>query len=165
MRPPTPRAVVAPLPNSALPSADWADSYEIAVRGRAWTALQAATATMECAPGWVRWLLAVRNRAGALFGLKSAELQVGDRGAAGVFPVLSASDHQAVLGFDDHHLDFRIVVDVRPPEGPGQIIRMTTLVHRKNLLGRLYLFAITPFHKIIVRTLLSAFGRQASTIS
>lgn len=73
----------------------------------------------------------------------------------GTFPLLHSDDREAVVGYDDRHLDFRIVVDVREGPADSQIIGMTTLVRRRNLFGRLYLAAVMPFHKAIVPTLLA----------
>jgi hypothetical protein len=66
-----------------------------------------------------------------------------------MFPVLSTSDHQVVLGFDDWHLDFRIVMEAAESK-QGTRLRATTLVRRKNLFGRLYIALVGPFHRMIV---------------
>ena len=58
-----------------------------------------------------------------------------------------------MAGFDDHHLDFRVVVDVTT-SGEGQQVTTTTLVRTHNRLGRAYLAIILPFHRLIVRTML-----------
>jgi len=155
-----PHRVSAVLPDDRLPRADWADRYEIDVPGGCLTPIQAAGRTLGHAPSWVRRLLALRNRIVSLFGLKGAEMRMGEKNAVGVFPVLSQGDKEAVLGFDDSHLDFRIVVDVRPNGSSGQTVGVTTLVFRKNLFGRVYIAAITPFHRLIVRTLLSGLARS-----
>jgi hypothetical protein len=60
-----------------------------------------------------------------------------------------------VAGFNDHHLDFRVVVDV----AAGEQVTATTLVKTHNFLGRLYLAIVLPFHRLIVRSMLRrAFG-------
>ncbi len=79
--------------------------------------------------------------------------------------MVSATDERVVLGFDDRHLDFRIVIDVMADRPSGQTLSVMTLVHRNNLLGRLYLAAVMPFHKMIVRTMLSGIGRRALAFS
>jgi hypothetical protein len=86
--------------------------------------------------------------------VKTSEAEIGG------FPVVSASDDRVVLGFDDRHLDFRIVIDVMADRPSGQTLSVMTLVHRNNLLGRLYLAAVLPFHKLIVRRMLSGIGRR-----
>lgn len=149
-----PRAVAISLPSRHLPDADWADRFELALDGKGVTAAEAAERSLGRSPRWVRVLLGLRNRIVSVVGLKSAAPS-GRLGLIGAFPVVSKSDDEVVLGFDDKHLDFRIVVDVRAGSAVNQIVGVTTLVRRHNTLGRVYLMAVTPFHKAIVPTLLS----------
>ena len=103
----------------------------------------------------------VRNLVVAPFGLKrSGAADKGKLGMIGLFPVLSEAPEQLVAGFNDSHLDFRVVIDVTAAgSGPGQQVTATTLVRTHNWLGRSYLAVIKPFHRLVVRTLL----RQAAT--
>ena len=90
----------------------------------------------------------------APFGLKTSG--AGEKAAGGligIFPVLSETPDRLVAGFDDHHLDFRVVVDV-VAAGQGQQVTATTLVRTHNFLGRAYLAIILPFHRLVVRALL-----------
>lgn len=137
-----PRAVAVSLPNRHLPEADWADRFELALDGKGVTAAEAAERSLGRSPRWIRELLRLRNRMVSLVGLKSAAPRPGRFGLVGAFPVLSKTDDEVVLGFDDKHLDFRIV-------------GVTTLVRRHNTLGWVYLAAVIPFHKVIVPTLLA----------
>ncbi len=82
-----------------------------------------------------------------------AQSEASAGGAIGIFPVLSETPDRLVAGFDDHHLDFRVVVDVAA-SGQGQQVTATTLVRTHNLFGRAYLAVILPFHRLIVRTML-----------
>jgi len=150
-----PRAVAVSLPNRHLPEADWADRFELALDGKGVTAAEAAERSLGRSPRWIRELLRLRNRMVSLVGLKSAAPRSGRFGLVGAFPVLSTTDDEVVLGFDDKHLDFRIIVDVRAGSAVNQIVGVTTLVRRHNTLGWVYLAAITPFHKVIVPTLLA----------
>ncbi|CAN7314419.1 DUF2867 domain-containing protein [Pararhizobium sp. LjRoot238] len=152
------------LPHPALPLADWADCYELRVQGRALTARSAAERTLGDFPAWVRALMWLRNAAVRPFGLKGSG-PPNTREMIGIFPILSRSDEQMVLGFDDAHLDFRIVVDVHPARETGQTVSVTTLVRRKILLGKLYLAVITPFHRLIVRTMLDRLSGPAVVAS
>ena len=72
-----------------------------------------------------------------------------------MFPVILSTPTQSVMGFDDRHLDFRIVVETETLPDRQTAVRMMTLVKRHNLLGRFYLAAIMPFHKLIVANTLS----------
>ena len=67
--------------------------------------------------------------------------------------MLSETPERLVAGFDDHHLDFRVVVDVTT-SGQRQQVTTTTLVRTHNWFGRAYLAIILPFHRLIVRTML-----------
>jgi Protein of unknown function (DUF2867) len=58
-----------------------------------------------------------------------------------------------VAGFDDHHLDFRVVVDVSPVKG-GREVTATTLVLTHNWVGRAYLTIILPLHRQIAKTII-----------
>ncbi|HEV7308612.1 DUF2867 domain-containing protein [Ensifer sp.] len=154
-----PRAVAVPLPNRHLPNADWADRFELALDGKGMTAAEAAELSLGRSPRWVRNLLRLRNGAVSIIGLKTAAPGPGRLGLVGAFPVLERSDDEVVLGLDDKHLDFRIVVDVRAGSAVNQIVGVTTLIRRHNALGRVYLAAVMPFHKMIVPTLLANVGR------
>jgi hypothetical protein len=100
-------------------------------------------------------LLILRNIAVTPFGLKRGAPIGAER--IGIFPVVSASPERVVMGFDDLHLDFRVVVDVAP-EGSGRQVTATTLVRTRNRLGRLYLAAVKPFHRVIVPMMLAQVG-------
>jgi len=53
----------------------------------------------------------------------------------GIFPVLSETPDRLIAGFNDSHLDFRVVIDVTAPEGVRQVT-LTTLVKTHNWFGR-----------------------------
>jgi hypothetical protein len=137
-----------------LAGAQFVDAYRIAVEGRTLDARNAAQRMMGRSPRWVETLLSLRNALVAPFGLKtSGDGEKAAGGLIGIFPVLSETPDRLVAGFDDSHLDFRVVVDVAT-SGQGQQVTATTLVRTHNLLGRAYLAIILPFHRLIVRSLL-----------
>jgi hypothetical protein len=137
-----------------LPGAQFADAFRITVDGTALDARQAAEKMLGRGPRWIETLMRLRNRMVAPFGLKRP-LPVAPRAAdtIGRFPVVSETPHRLVAGFDDKHLDFRVVVDVAAA-GQGQSVTATTLVLTHNLLGRGYLAIILPFHRLIARAML-----------
>jgi hypothetical protein len=146
----TPRADTRPL----LAGAQFSDAFSVAVDDTALDARGAAERMLGYRPRWIAALMALRNSLVTPFGLKTPSPE--RRTAAdtvGIFPVLSETPGRLVAGFDDRHLDFRVVVDVASP-GPGRQVTATTLVETHNLLGRLYLAVILPFHRIIVRAML-----------
>jgi len=113
---------------------------------------EVAHATVGSMPPWSRLLLKGRNVVVRPFGLKPDGMADAPDSAARVdiFPILDERVDSIVLGLDDVHLNFRIVIE-RPPLTAGDQIRITTLVQRHNLFGRMYIAAITPFHKAIAR--------------
>ena len=155
------RSVSCPMPNPALPRADWGDCFEIDVPDRSLTAIQAAELALGRIPRWIRVLMNVRNRLVRIIGLKPApDNSLVPRQSIGAFPLVSKSAERVVLGLDDYHLDFRIVIDVRRSETAGSVVSCMTLVKRKNLLGWIYLGVVKPFHKVIVPAIL-VHGLQA----
>jgi hypothetical protein len=141
--------------DTPLPDADFTDAYSIQV-AEPLDALEAAR-RMDGRPRWVDGLLVPGNFAVAPFGLKRGASAGSER--IRIFPVVSASPDQVVMGFDDAHLDFRVVVEVAP-EGRGQRVTATTFVRTRNRLGRLYLAAVKPFHRVIVPAMLAQVGRK-----
>ncbi|NIZ14359.1 DUF2867 domain-containing protein [Phaeobacter sp. HF9A] len=142
------------LPGGYLAAANWADAYQT---GSRIPNLDASTAVDmmfgERPPRWILVLNGLRNRIVGLIGLKAGEISV-DQAQAGGFPILSQSEDTVVAGFDDWHLDFRIVT--RTAAGPeGSEVSLATFVRRRHWFGYLYIFLITPFHKLIVRRLLA----------
>jgi Protein of unknown function (DUF2867) len=137
-----------------LPGAQFADAFAITV-DRPIDARLAAERMLGRSPRWVSLLMRLRNRLVSPFGLKTPHPDDAAvaRATIGIFPVISESAERMVAGFDDHHLDFRVVVDV-VPEPRGQRVTATTLVLTHNLLGRTYLAVILPFHRVIVRSML-----------
>ena len=146
------------LPHGALPNADWADCWEINDATAFLTAFKVAEIALMQSPLWVRALMKARDIVVSPLGLKTSRSFSEER-KIGLFPILSETRDQIVLGFDDRHLDFRIIVDVAPIDDVRQCVRITTLVHRKIFFGKLYLAAIEPFHRLIVASALGRFHR------
>jgi len=142
-----------------LAGAQFIDAFSIAIGDTALDARHAAEKMLARGPRWIDALLALRNLIVAPFGLKtSAPNETGTADIIGLFSVLSQTPDRLVAGFNDRHLDFRVVVDVATAGG-SQNITATTLVLTHNLLGRTYLAVITPFHRLVVRAML----RQVAT--
>jgi hypothetical protein len=149
-------AEVAPQidPAALLAGAQFMDAYQLDVDGHSLDARQAAMRMMARAPRWVDALLVLRNIMVAPFGLKtSGEDRRAPRDIIGIFPVVSETPERLVAGFNDRHLDFRVVVDVAT-SGQRQSITATTLVLTHNRLGRTYLAIIMPSHRLVVRAML-----------
>jgi hypothetical protein len=141
-------------PATLLAGAQFMDAYRLDVDDENLDARRAAMLMMARAPRWVDVLVVLRNIIVAPFGLKtSGEDRRAPRDIIGIFPVVSETPERLVAGFNDKHLNFRVVVDVAT-FGQKQSVTATTLVLTHNWPGRTYLKIITPFHRMVVRAML-----------
>lgn len=141
--------------DALLPGAQFIDAYRVGVGDDATLDARRATERMVAnGPRWIDALLVLRNTIVAPFGLKRpAPTVASSADRIGIFPVLSETPRRLIAGLDDHHLDFRLVVDVAG-QSPGRQVTATTLVLTHNWLGRTYLATIMPFHRLVVRAML-----------
>ena len=156
-----------------LPGAYFHDAWAIPAAQPELDALGQFLRMVRKTPGWVDRLMALRNALVGLVGLKdlgglamidpekgSADYVPGDR--VGIFTLLSIQEGEVLLGDDDRHL--RVVVSVHKGAGADAgrtLVTITTVVHVKNWLGRLYMLPVTPAHRLIGRTMIRAVGRTA----
>lgn len=148
-------------PDSALAplyvGAELLDAYAIHLPAGASDDLEVlARVAFERQAAWIRALTWVRDTVMAPLGVKSSRA-IGTAAATrglqviGYFPVLSKSAREMVVGGDDRHLDFRVAILVRTDVRGGRELVVVTVVHCHNSLGRMYLAAIAPFHRTILR--------------
>jgi hypothetical protein len=143
-----------------LAGAQFIDAWRVAVGETRLDARQACTRMVLHGPRWVDALVRLRNILVTPFGLKtSGEGAPAPGGMIGLFPVVSETPERLVAGFNDHHLDFRLVVDVAG-DATGRQVTSTTLVRTHNLLGRTYLRLIMPFHRLVVRGMMRRIAEQ-----
>ena len=137
-----------------LAGAQFADAFCIEISDRDLDARHAAERMMARQPRWAEALLSLRNLLVAPLGLKTSGAgSDATRDMIGLFPVVSETPDRVIAGFNDRHLDFRVVVDVTTP-GQSRQVTATTVVKTHNWLGRTYLAIIIPFHRLIVPALL-----------
>ncbi len=111
-------------------------------------------------PAWIAFLMSMRNWVVSKLGLKhlgglqdvsrvklASEYAVGER--AGIFTLVSLTEKEVVLEDRDKHLDVRVSFLIEP-EGETAIVYASTVVHVHNVFGKIYMFFVAPFHKIIV---------------
>ena len=140
--------------DALLAGAQFADAFRVEVTDPALDARHAAERMIGQQPRWAEALVKLRNILVTPFGLKTSGAGApAPRGMIGIFPVLSETSDRLIAGFNDSHLDFRVVIDVTAPEGVRQVT-LTTLVKTHNWFGRTYLAVIMPFHRLIAPTLL-----------
>jgi hypothetical protein len=117
-------------------------------------------------PSWIGTLTRVRDVIVACFGLKTAQqlaTLASDAKAnrVGIFKIYSTNETEIVVGEDDKHLDFRVSVlcSGGPAPASSRQLTVSTVVHCHNLLGRAYILAIAPFHRIVVKASLRRAAR------
>jgi hypothetical protein len=115
---------------------------------------------------WISSLIAVRDALVGGLGLKTARHltslnAVNGAGRLGIFKIYGTSPAEIVLGEDDKHLDFRLSVlcSGQPSPGAKRHLTLSTVVHCNNFLGRLYIFFIAPFHRLVVKSSLRSAAR------
>jgi Protein of unknown function (DUF2867) len=140
--------------DTLLPGAHFADAFCIEVGDRELDARRAAERMMARQPRWAEALVSLRNLLMAPLGLRTSGAGLAPpRDMIGIFPVVSQTPDRLIAGFNDRHLDFRVVIDVTAP-GDVRQVTATTLVKTHNWFGRTYLAIILPFHRLIVPALL-----------
>lgn len=151
------RPVSRPFPRPAdlLPGADFGDRFALTVDGQNLDAAEGSRRVFGHAPPWIRGLLGLRNLMTAPFGLKPGRDRTTPAAPQiGIFPVISQSPGEVVMGLNDRHLDFRVSLEVRTLDAGRQDVSVSTAVRTHNLFGRGYLAVVKPFHRLIVPTML-----------
>lgn len=144
-----------------LAGAQFIDAFRVEIGEQPLDARRACEKMVLGGPRWIDALTRLRNILVSPFGLKtSGEGAPAPGGMIGLFPVVSETPERLVAGFNDYHLDFRVVVDVGSGT-TGRQVTATTLVLTHNLLGRTYLTLITPFHKLVVRSMMKGIVEPA----
>jgi hypothetical protein len=133
-----------------LPAASFADTYIVHDAAFA-NALDAARGAFGRAPKWIDGLMRLRNTIVRPFGLVHNTQHISPN-RIGIFPILQDTKNRVVLGLDDKHLDFRVVVELL---NAGQSVSLTTLVKPHHTFGKAYLTLIMPFHRLIAATILA----------
>ncbi|MBR0819401.1 DUF2867 domain-containing protein [Bradyrhizobium liaoningense] len=147
--------------DSVLAGAQFIDAFRVEIGAARVSAREACTRMVLHGPRWIDAMIRLRNILVTPFGLKtSGEGAYAPGGLIGLFPVLSETPERLVAGFNDSHLDFRLVVDVAGDAATHQVTS-TTLVRTNNLLGRTYLTLIMPFHKLVVRSMMGCIVKPA----
>nr|WP_315490692.1 DUF2867 domain-containing protein [uncultured Rhodoferax sp.] len=149
----------------ALPNNDFADCYQFDDLWPHLNAMETYLTLVTRTPGWMNALMAIRNQAVGLVGLKhlgnlstavndkpASDYQVGDR--VGIFSLKHLQSDEVTVFDDDKHLHVQLslvkhVVDGKPKVSLG------TVVHIHNHLGRVYMAVVGPVHSFIVPRMLT----------
>jgi len=155
-------SLVAPL----YADADFVDAYSVQLPMHASHDIELlARVGFEKQAWWIRALTCVRDLVMASVGVKSSRAVgavAAKRGPViGFFPLLSKTSEELVLGEDDKHLNFRLALLRRSDSAGGKELVVVTVVHCHNWLGRTYIAAIKPLHRVIARASLEQIARRA----
>jgi hypothetical protein len=157
-----------------LPGSHFHDCYELSIESTSSSALEIYLDAVVKTPTWINGLMAVRNRAASIVGLKNlghlgaisaskpvSSYRVGDR--MGIFSVLYLTDNEVIFGDSDKHLSVEVSV-CKLPHTETESIAVSTVVHIKNALGRVYMLFVAPVHKRVVPAMLSraALGKHVA---
>ena len=168
----TPTAVAPPagsLIATRLAGADFYDAWAIDAAEPQLSALRQFLKAVRATPRWVETCMNLRNRSVQLVGLKNlgelseinpaksdADYRPGDR--VGIFTLFENTPDEVLMGDRDKHLDVVLSVHCARPAGQPVRVTVTTVVHTKNRLGRLYMLPVKPMHKLISPSVLRAIG-------
>jgi hypothetical protein len=154
------RSVLDPL---WVEAAYFQDSYRAPLHSARAGVVDIFLAIFAHHPRWMKFILVVRHRIAALFGLevpRTSEVmnvaikdsyRIGDR--ISVWPIYALTAQELVAGRDNKHLDFRLSILKDADGGNSVVVSTICVVH--NWFGKAYLACILPFHKFGVRLLLA----------
>ena len=146
------------IPQSILPGAQFGDAYQMTVDGQNLDPLEAARRAVYGAPSWINVLLRLRTIMVKPLRLKPGADPAREKATVdniGIFPILDRKPERLILGMNDRHLDFRLLVDVKELGGGRQSVTASTIVKTHNALGRVYLAIVKPFHRLIVPAMIA----------
>jgi hypothetical protein len=156
------------LDRAMVGASDFRDSYRVPLAHPERGMAEIFFAVFGHTPFWMKAMLLLRNALARLAGLEvpavaeimSPEVRstyrVGDK--IGPWPVFFVGDDEIIAGRDNKHMDFRLsVLKVRGDSAADLVV--STICSTHNLFGRLYLFAIIPFHRSGVQRLLARTDR------
>lgn len=149
----------------ALPHNDFADCYQFDDQWPDMDAMQTYLTLVARTPGWMNALMALRNQAVRMIGLKHLgnlataidrkplkAYQVGDR--VGIFSLKHLHNDEVILFDDDKHLVVQLSLLKHRVNGKPKV-SLSTVVHNHNRLGRFYMAIVGPVHSFIVPRLLA----------
>lgn len=147
----------------------FADSFSCELPNTHQSALDVYLDIATKMPAWASFLMAMRNQIVSVLGLKhlgrfedavlvkrTAPLNVGER--LGIFTLVSNTEREIVLEDTDKHLNVRVsfLLDVNDDKVQ---VHATTVVHVHNVWGKVYMFFVTPIHKLIVPSSLKTLAK------
>ncbi|CAM1500638.1 Fc.00g098000.m01.CDS01 [Cosmosporella sp. VM-42] len=166
------RAVPFPSESKLSPlykSAYFVDAFAVTLPARRSTEYKPdalARAFLSEWPAWFSLLMWIRDRVMSIFGVKrSTEIRAAAEKQGietiAVFPVISHTENEIIVGENDSHLNFQTSILIRENqisttgdrdgERSGKEMVAITVVHCHGLLGKAYITIIKAFHVLIVK--------------
>jgi hypothetical protein len=152
------------LSRDLIANADFHDSYRAPLAHPELGIVGIFFALFGHTPLWMKLLLIARNAAARLVGLEAPtvgeimkptvrrEYRVAEK--IGPWPIFFIGENEIVAGRNNKHMDFRLSV-LKAIDGDTPSVVVSTICTVHNLFGKIYLFFITPFHRMGVRSLMS----------
>lgn len=151
--------------HGTLPGADFADCYQFTDRWPNLSALETYLTVAARTPGWMNTLMALRNQAVRLVGIKhlgsmppsdadkpASAYRIGER--VGIFSLQHVQPDEVILEDNDKHLRVQLSLVKHRVQGLP-MVSLSTVVHIHNGLGRFYMGIVGPVHQIIVPRMLA----------
>ncbi len=148
--------------------ANFFDSHQVNIPSPNHTALEIYLDMIAKTPRWVNRLMYMRNKVVSLLGLKNLgglgdidpekpanTYRIGDR--VGIFSILSLNNSEVIFGDSDKHLDVKLSICKVDMD---RAVAISTVVHVHNILGKVYMFFITPIHKIIAPLMIKFVSKE-----
>jgi hypothetical protein len=151
--------------------ASYSDSYEIPLTKSTLSAEELYREIVSQTPAWINVLMRVREstvpfvgiRRVGLLGTGTSRAAVTPPAAVGekmdIFTIWSVNEAEIIVGEDDSHLDFRLSLLKLQEAGMDKVV-LSMIVNVKNVVGRIYLALVLPFHKVIMRAFLNTAVRR-----
>jgi hypothetical protein len=145
-----------------LKAVHFCDAFQAPVTNPELSPHDTCRAVFACAPAWIDMLLKIRGMFASVLGLRhggeagfqvtpDARYEVGQR--VGRFLIRSIERDELIVGENDKHLDFRISI-YRSSLNGVEAVTVSTAVEIHNIIGRIYMLVVEPFHRYIARTML-----------
>ena len=144
---------------------DYEDSFMTSINSKRHLPIDnVIKAFLTSAPTWVITLMKVRDKIAKVLKLKThsgadpaitlaqSSFEVGEK--FGLFELTDKTQHEAILGTDDSHLNFRVSLLVNQELGQPNELYISTIVRINNKMGWVYFNTIDQFHKLVVKSFL-----------
>ncbi len=147
-------------------AADFNDSYSVTTVKNELDHLHIYMLMVNNTPVWINSLLFIRNKIVKLLGLKD----VGQLGKVDyinhlgadkltiakldIFTIESFDENEMILILNDRHLNIKMSILKRKHTDETEVI-VSTIVNFNNKLGNVYMFIISPFHRLVMMRLIN----------